>query len=164
MKSEKPKFELAIDTRLIYQCLTTAKEGDTITYQQLGEAVSRKVVGADYHLQSALRRAKRDDDMIFDNIMGVGYRRMTEAEIVSSSDNDLSRIRRGAKRSTEKLFKVKEYEKLSPELKIKHGVNASIFGALSGALTKSGIAAIENAVRASGREIPVNETLRLFQK
>lgn len=164
MKSEKPKFELAIDTRLIYQRLIQTPEGETVTYAQLGEAVSREVHGADYHLQSSVRRAARDDDMIFDNVRGVGYRRMTAAEIVAASDNDISRLRRGAKRSTEKLFKVKNFDALSSEQKVKHAVSASVFGAIAASLTKKGILAVESAVKTVGREIPVNETLRLFQK
>jgi hypothetical protein len=164
MKSEKPKFELAIDTRLLYQRLVQVQEGETVSYEQLGESVSRKLSGADYHLQSAIRRARRDDDMIFDNIMGVGYRRMTPSEIVASSDNDVSRLRRHAKRSTEKLFKVKDFSRLTNEEKLKHATSASVFGAIAASLTKKGITAVEGAVKMAGHEIPVAETLKLFAR
>jgi len=164
MKSTKPKFEISIDTRLIYQRLIQTPEGGTVTYAELGEAVSRKVVGADSHLQSAIRRARRDDDMIFDNVMGVGYRRLTPSEIVASSDNDISGVRRKAKKSTEKLFKVTNFEVLTTEEKLKHATNASVFGAIAASLTKKGLAAVEGAVRSVGHEIPVAETLKMFQR
>lgn len=164
MKSEKPKFELAIDTRLIYQRLTQVEEGELVSYAQLGETVSRTLAGADYHVQSALRRAARDDNMLFDNVMGVGYRRMTPSEIVAASDNDVSGIRKKAKRATEKLFKVGDFSKLTTEEKLKHATSASVFGAIAASLTKKGIASVEGAVRTHGHEIPVAETLRLFAK
>lgn len=158
----KPNFEIAIDTRLIYQRLVQVKEGQQITYTELSSTVSRSVAGNCPNLQSALRRARRDDDMVFDNIRGVGYRRLTASEIVASSQNDISGLRRRAKRSTEKLFKVKDFSSLTNDEKLKHATSASIFGAITASLTKKGVGAVEKAVKATGHEIPVAETLRLF--
>lgn len=39
----KPNFELSIDTRLIYQALIQKAEGETATYDEIGNAVSRKI-------------------------------------------------------------------------------------------------------------------------
>jgi hypothetical protein len=160
----KPKFEIAIDTRLLYQRLTQAEVGQTVTYEELSAEVSRPITGDDHNLQSALRRAFRDDGMVFSNIMRVGYTRLTDADIVKTSDADIGKLRRASKRAAERLFSVKEFDALPNELKLKHATSASVFGAIAASLKKKGIAQVEAAVRDVGKELPVAETLRLFSK
>lgn len=115
-------------------------------------------------MQGALRRAFRDDDMVFDNIRGVGYRRLTHAEIIAASENDIHSLRRRSKKATGKLFKVNNLDALTNDERIKMGTAASIFGAISAAVTKKGIEAVSSAVRSVGHEIPVAETLKLFAR
>lgn len=164
MTNRKPRFEIHVDTRLLYQALTEVPVGGTITYAQLSAVISREVEGRNYNLQSALRMARRDNNILFDNILGVGYRRMTDAEIVADSANDISTIRRRAKRSAEKLFKVSDFDSLTADEKVKHATSASVFSAVAQSLSAKGLNAIEGAVKAVGKEIPVAETLRLFAK
>jgi hypothetical protein len=160
----RPSFEVHIDTRLLYQRLVASQIGETVTYADLSETISREVVGADSNLQSALRRAFRDDNMVFSNIAKIGYKRLDDGEIVKSSSNDVSGLRRKAKKSSERLFKVKDYAGLSDAARISHATNASIFGAVSAFLTPRGIKAVQSGVTARGAELPVAETIKLFSK
>lgn len=162
--SKRPRFEIGIDTGILYNLLIATPVGGTVTYEQMTAAISRPVHGNTSNLQSAIRRAFAQDGMVFDNISRVGYRRLTDAEIVEASKTDRTSLRRRAKRAGRKLFAVSDYNALPPADKVTHATSASIFGAVASALKVSGIAAVENAVKAAGKEIPVAETLRLFGK
>lgn len=157
----RPNFEISADTRLLYQRLIEAGIGNTVTYADLSAAISRPVQGADPNLQSALRRAFREDGMVFDCVRKIGYRRLNDAEIVRSSGNDVSRLRRLTKRKARKLFTA-DFDKLSNEERIAHNTNASVFGAVAVALSKRSVEAVSKAVSSAGKELPVADTLRLF--
>lgn len=159
--TKKPDFERSIDTRLLLQRLVETKQSEVVPYTELSEAISRPVSGGTSNLQSALRIAFNDYGMVFSPIRGVGYRRLTDGEIVEASGNDVTRIRRASKRAARKLFQ-SEFSRLSNEDKIKHNTHASIFGAVSAAISKKTVTAIEKAVTKAGRELPVAETLKLF--
>ena len=160
----RPTFEVHVDTRLLYQRLTAVKVGETVNYKELSDVISRPIAGEDSNLQSALRRAFRDDNIVFSNIPKVGYKRLNDREIVASSSNDLSSLRRKAKRGAMKLSKVESYSDLSDQEKVSHGVSASIFGAIAAFLTPKGIKSVESGVTVKGNELPVAETIKLFSK
>jgi hypothetical protein len=163
MTSTKPRFEIHADTRLIYQRLIETKPGETVTYADLSATISRPVTGNCYNLQSAIRMARRDDAIYFDNVSKVGYRRMTATDIVSSGPDDIGRVRRIAKRSVEKQLSAPA-EDLTPESRRVQLGTLGVFGALTQFTTKKAIALVEDAAGKAGKEIPVAETLRLFAK
>lgn len=160
----RPTFEVHVDTRLLHQALVAVQPGETITYETLAAAVGRDVEGADSNLQSALRRALRDEGFVFSNIAKVGYQRLTDEQIVTNSPNDLVHIRRKAKRASEKLFKVADLAKLPTQKQSAFNTSASLFGAIAAFLTPRGIKAVEAGVTVKGGELPVAETVRLFMK
>jgi len=116
----KPNFEAAMETRLLYQTLKQTEPGKDITYAALSRVVGYPVTGADGHLQSALHACLSRDGMVFDNIRGEGYRRLTDAQIVASSSRDAEIIRRRARRAAKKLGSVRDFSHLTGEQKIEH--------------------------------------------
>lgn len=161
--TSKPRFEIHADTRLLYQRLVEVPAGETITYSDLSAVISRKVDGSDYNLQSAIRIARRDDHIYFDNISKVGYRRMTPDDIAESGVNDISRMRRAAKRAIVKQMSV-ETKDLSDDARRKHLSTLALFGTLEQFTTKKAVTLVTDAVASAGKEIPIAETLRLFSK
>lgn len=160
--SKKPAFELSADTRFLYEILSNTRPGEQVTYQQLGAAVARPIVGGDPHLQSALARTFRDDGAVFDNIRGIGYRRLTDAEIVQVSARDLDRLRRRSRRYAEKLTKVEHFEALPQQRRVEHNARLSIFSAIVSLTKARATKRVEDLVTVTGRELPFAETLAAF--
>lgn len=159
--TSKPRFEIHVDTRLLYQRIIETPIGGTVTYADLGAAISRTVTGADYNLQSALRMARRDDGAYFDNIHGVGYRRMTADDIASSGINDVTRMRRMSRRAVEKQMSIKTND-LAPDRRKVQLATLALLGAVTQFTSRKAISAASGAVEKAGREIPLADTLRLF--
>ncbi|MGL4489182.1 MAG: hypothetical protein ACRCU5_07050 [Rhizobiaceae bacterium] len=162
--AKKPKFEISADTRLLYQRLAQVEPGQTISYEELSAAISRKVTGGDGHLQVAIKKCRNEDDIVFENIRGNGYRRMLDEDIVDSGSQYPSRIRRVAKREIQKQSKVKDFSALSNERKIKHGLTMALAAAHHHMSGKKSVTMIGEAVKTAGHEIPIAETLKLFGK
>jgi hypothetical protein len=162
--AKRPTFETSVDTRLLYQHLLTIKPGDTVTYAKLSEIISRPVVGSTPQLQSAIRRALREDGLVFGNISKVGYKHLLDPEIVDAAGNDVSTIRRRAKRSVGKLLKVQDFTTLDKEHQVKHSTAASIFGFIHAFLAPKAIKSIRGGVEAAGKELPIAETIKMFSK
>lgn len=111
----KPNFEISADTRLLYQVLARVQPGQTVSYARLSEAVGYAVSGSTTHLQSALRMATTNDEAVFDNIRGEGYRRLTDEEIISAATRDTDSLRRKARRAARKLATVSDFSAMPPE-------------------------------------------------
>ena len=160
----RPTFEISIDTKLLYDELIASKAGDVVTYQQLGKAVSRVVTGGDPYLQSALHRAFKNDDAVFDNVRSVGYRRLTDAEIVKLSTKDTDTIRRRSRRAGEKLTKVVDFSALPLQQRIEHNARLSIFSAIAAMTKPSSVKKIETHAAVVDKQLALAETLEAFKR
>ncbi len=164
MTDRKSQFEMSIDTRTLYDLLIKANVGDTVTFTAMSEALGRPVQGSEPSLQSALRHAFNQDECAFGNVRTVGYRRLTDAEIVGSGEIETSLIRRRAKKAGKRLSYVENYDKMTPDEKIKHNSYMSIFSALSQITKTSAIKKIEGAVAKHGESLPLAKTLEAFKQ
>lgn len=160
----RPTFELSIDTKLLYERLIAAAPGETVTYAQLGKEVSRTLNGGDPYLQSALARAFKADDAVFDNVRGVGYRRLNDTEIVKLSNRDTDLIRRRSRKAADKLTKVQDFTSLPQQQRVEHNARLSIFAAIASMTKSSSVKKIEAAATAAGRELPFAETIAAFSR
>lgn len=160
----QPNFEIAIDTRLLYQRLKEVAVGSDVTYPDLSKVVSRAVRGADSHLQAAIRMCQTNDRIVFDNIRGVGYRRLNDEQIIDSATRDTDALRRRSRRAAKKLTMVNDFAALPSEKRIEHNARLSLFSAIA-AMTKSGgVEAIRNEVKSAGGELPFAKTLAAFRQ
>lgn len=164
MTNPKPNFEINADTALLLQYLRKVSIGGNVTYVQLAEVISKKepLEGSNSQLQSALRKCAKDG-IHFDNIRGVGYRRMNDGEIVLASDRDVKRAHRAAKRHMKRLGSA-DYEKLTSEEKTKFNINATVLGAVNQFTGKKSINEIEKKVIEVGSRLPIAQTLEAFSK
>lgn len=162
--AKKPRFEIATDTRLLYAALVAVKPGEEITYAALSKDMGRPIGGGDPYLQSALRRAFAMDGAVFDNVRGVGYRRLQDPEIVASSIGDTDTLRRRAKRAARKLGAVTNYTDLPADTKVEYNARLSVFGAIAAMTSQKAIEGVKESVGASGRELPFAKTLEAFRR
>jgi hypothetical protein len=151
-------FEMSPDTRFLRQKLRALGQGVEVSYADLGKEIGKEVGGGFPALQSAVRGLLKEG-YVFSPIRGVGLRRLTDAEIVSASDGDITSLRRRAKRAAKKLSSV-EYQKLTPAQQLAHTAKTSIMGAVASMTTDRAVNAIEKVAGGKAGELPIRETMK----
>ncbi len=161
-----PAFELTIEVKLLTQFLKTIEDRDSreFTYAEASEITGSEVVGGTSTMQSALHRALKNHGLVFANIRGVGYRLLNDEEIVKSSFHDARAIGRKARRSGERLTKVRDYNSLGAQEKLEHNARLSVFSAMATMTKTKTLEKIELAVGVVNRELPFAETLAAFNR
>jgi hypothetical protein len=160
----KPNFETAMETKLLAKRLLQAAPGGTVSYADLSREVGYAVTGADSHLQSALRQCLSQENAVFDNIRGEGYRRLTDEEIVSASSRDAERLRRGARRAIVKLSSVKDFSAMPPEKRLEHNARLSLFAVMRAMAKESAVKTITPHVQVANNQLPLAKTLEAFMR
>lgn len=159
----KPNFEISVDTRLLYQELKKIKTGEDISYEVLSKAVGYQLEGANSHLQSAIRMAFTNDGMVFDNIRGTGYRRLTDEEIIDAATRDTDSLRRKSRKSAKRLASVSNFASMAPEKRIEHNARLSLFAAITNMTKPSAYEQLRENVTSFGTELPFAKTLEAFK-
>ena len=159
----KPNFEIAVDTRLLHQALSKVRPGEEISYAKLSEVVGYKVDGANTNLQSAIRRCFSNDEIVFDNIRGTGYRRLTDEEIISAATRDTDALRRKSRKAAKKLAVVTTVNEMAPEKRIEHNARLSLFAAITAMTKPKAIEQLKSNVSSFGTELPFAKTLEAFR-
>lgn len=160
----RPSFELSVDTRFLYERLVRTPVGATVTYRELGDEIGRAVDGSDGNLASALRRAFQIDGLVFANVPKLGYRRLTDAEIVKSATRDVEAVRRRARRAGKKLTKVQDFSAMTQQERTEHNAHLSIFAAITQMTKPNAVRVVESRVASTGRELPFAETIEAFRR
>lgn len=162
MENGKTLFELSIDTRTLYDLLAKADHNQTVTYTEMTDLLGRHVEGGDPNLQSALRRVENLDGIVFGNVLGVGYKRLSDIEIVQTSEREITAIRRRAKRAGRRVTRIADFDSLPNEVKVRHNAALSLFGALNIMTKPKQVKKLESAVAAAAKELPLGRTLEVF--
>lgn len=160
MSDKKTIPNWSVDASMLYDRLKKAAIGETVTYADLSAIIGRNVQGSARHLvYSAINKALREDHMVFEAVMGVGYRRLDDVEIVNCSDNAFVRVRRMARRQSAKLTSVSNFAALPNELKIKHNTNISMLGALTHLIRPASVKRLESHVMEAATVLPSAKVL-----
>lgn len=153
------------DTRLVFDRMKEAAVGDTITYSELSGIIGRDVQGPGYSIVgSARRRLKRELNMIFDAVTNVGYKRLSDSEIVATSPRYMDSIRRKARAGAQTLTSVTNYDNLTAAQKSQHQAGVSVFGAIAAVTNAKAFERVEKAVAQSQSVLPLAKTLEVFAK
>lgn len=156
--------EKSADMRLLEQMLLETPVGATITYSTLRKAFpDRSWTGKDRgFLLRALRNVCRDEAAVFDNVVGVGYRRADDVAKANGTTLGISRARRIMKRHVvERAAAIENIAALPQAVRTVAIVNASIGAALAFATTATTL----KKLGASGdgtKVLPPVETLRFL--
>jgi len=155
--------ELSIDSRTLYEKLIEVPEGETITYPDLSQTINRDVQSVAYgNLHTARRMAQKDNQITFGTVRGVGLKRLSQEETVSTSEHFIKRIRRTARNGIRQVSSISDFDAMPNEARVKHNTAMSVLGAMY-AFTKPGsIKRIENRVQQVQKELPIGKTLEAF--
>ena len=156
-----PTFQMSADARLLMQHMQTATVGQTVTYAELTAVISSKVTGATGALQTALRRLSKDKDMVFGSIRGVGFKRLSSAEIVDAGAQAIDSVRRKSRRAVEKQMKA-DFSKLDRDHQGRFSAQVSVLGAVAMKTRTTEISRIAKAITPDQKELSIAATLKMF--
>lgn len=154
--------QASAETESLIRFLTEAKEGEIITYQAMKEACKADVQEHPTHLQTA-RRTLQKQRIAFGTIVGIGIKRLSDAEIPDEAREKQDRARRAAKKGLQ-ILNCADLAKLDPETKVKAITTRTILGFMAGAGNRKTINLTEQAARASNGEMKVGKIEDLFGK
>lgn len=157
-------FDRAIETQAAIDLMEPIKRDEIATYDALREAMGCDPQhGGRSNVNSARRYLQRENGMVFVAVPNVGYKRLTDAAIVESSPEALTKSRRASRRAAHRLTCV-EFDDLSKDHKIAHQVHLSLFGAIQAIAKADSAKKLTVHVRDSMRSLPLNQTLDCFRK
>lgn len=155
-------FEKSNDTKILESVLSEAKVGDLITYEELSKAIGRDVRQfALPSLRSARQGVQNSKQIVFGVEVNVGLRRLNDDQIVDSTEQDRSRMKRAANRAIKKLTVV-DFDGLNAEKKRQHVVASAQIGAIAMFASKSTTKKISSKVDDSKTTLAIGETLKMF--
>lgn len=162
--SKRSLFERAIETQAAIEVMSSIQRGEIATYLALEKAMAcSPQKGGRSNVNSARRYLQREHGMVFVAVFNVGYKRLTDTEIVKSSPEALTKSRRASRRAAHRLTCV-EYDDLSKEDKVAHQVHLSLFGAIQVLSKADATKKLTARVTETMRSLPLNQTLEAFKK
>lgn len=163
MKGSKCLFELSVDARLLADRLRSVEPSCDVSYAELSEIIGRDVQrSARSVLASARKFVVREDSIVFGVVLNVGLRRLTDAEIVDTSDRASRHINRAAGKAISLITRAR-YEVLDRAHQIRHNAAISTFGAIAVFSSHPGRKKVEVVVAQNNAPLPLAGTVRLFQ-
>ena len=160
----KTLFDRAIETQAAIDLMRPIDRGETATYGDLEKAMGcNPQAGGRSNVNSARRYLQREHGMVFVAVPNVGYKRLTDTEIVKSSPEALTKSRRASRRVAHRLTCV-EYDDLSKDDKVAHQVHLSLFAAIQAISKADAAKKLTVRVQETMRSLPLNATLEAFKK
>ena len=152
---------LSIETSMVIALMKKAEIGETIPYDKIFEACGKnpQTTGRGY-VQTARTRLLNDDGIVFGCVREVGYKRLSDDEIVDLPEIDRKKIHRTVNRGAKKLTGINDYESLSASDKLKHNVGATMYGLLSRVSKKKTINRLMDTVKTNNSPIPSADVLK----
>ncbi len=163
-ENRKTLFDRVIETQKAIDVMQPTVRGEIATYAVLEKEMGcNPQAGGRSNVNSARRYLQREHGMVFAAVSNVGYKCLTDAEIVKSSPEALTKSRRASRRAAQRLTCV-EYDKLSKENKVAHQVHLSLFGAIQAISKADAAKKLTTHVQETMRSLPLNQTLEAFKK
>jgi hypothetical protein len=165
MVEKKSIAEISIDTRLLYNRISSAKPGEIITYAELSEIIGKRVQapGAGYgYLRTAIKRALSNDGLVFSAVRNEGIKRLTDEENAQSTGSQaINKIRRLSGVAIKKVTSV-DFAGLSNDAKTKHNMSLSVLGLFNAFSKPRKVKKIERKFAAG--ILSINKTIDLFNQ
>ena len=160
-----PLYQRAWETDSLYDRIKAMQVGDVVTYAELESIVNIGVQqgrGKGY-LRTAVKAALNEDRMVVDVVRNVGITRLSDEQIVKSAPSFREKLQRASNRAIKRMtLGVRNYDGLANEMKIKHNLYVSQFGALRAMSSKSTSKKIECRVEAKQKQIDLQTTVDAF--
>lgn len=156
-----PIFQMSADARLITQHLQKIEVGQTVTYAALSALVSHPVDATTGALRTALNRVLKDQGFVFACIIGVGFKRLSDAEIVAEGSHAAEAVRRKARRSVERQLKA-DFSSLSRDQQARFTAQVSVLASIAFMAGERQLDKIAACATPQVKEIPISATLAMF--
>jgi hypothetical protein len=141
-----------------------SEPGQMVTYHELATLIGEDVQsgrGAGY-LKTARNRIQSELPGFYLSVVrGVGIKRITQEEAVVVASSAVHSVRRKSSRALKTLANI-DFDSLSGEGKVRHGVAVSCLGAVKLFTKPASQKRIEQGVRASSKGMEIGDTLKLF--
>lgn len=142
------------ETQQLYELMRECAPGEIVAYAEMSECIKRDVMTCRHFIASARRQLKRIDGIVFAPVKNEGFIRLRDSEIVHRDAFHTKKIRRAAKRGAEELACVNDFATLTNEDMLRHQSAMSAFGAISQALSPSGLKKLRGAVQVANNQLP----------
>lgn len=153
MNDETPLFRQSSDSAALIRFLSDIPVGGMATYDQLSAEIGRDIHLFWHVLETARNRLVIDKRIVFDVVLMIGLRRLSDDEIVDLSDRARDKSRRHARRVARKLVCV-NYDQLSREKQTKHNAALSLFAAMTELVSSGSQKRLEAKVEQQGTQLP----------
>lgn len=114
----------------ISEIMGKMQPGDIIEYKELSSFVGFDVTKDRGPLYTAMKLLKRERKMVFDVVIGKGFTRLADSDIVATHDRTIRRIRRTAKRGA-RTVACANYDALSREDQTKFNMSLTTLGTIA---------------------------------
>lgn len=156
---------MSYDTRLLVEKLSSVKEGETVSYDDLDKAIGRDVRNGAYCLLLSARRiVRRDSGIVFETIRNVGLKRSDNAGIVNNIISTTPRKIRSLIGQQAKNLACVNGENLEEPIRIKRDMSLAFLGMVDLMTKPSKLEKLEAKIAESPQhKLPTNEMLALFK-
>ena len=162
-KKEKTIGQISIDAQLLYERLVKAEVEEFISYSELSQIIGRNVqTDARCMLNTARRKAHRENKIIFGVVFGKGLKRAKDEEIAMSGTASIRKISREARRRLKIITCVQDFDSLSDAAKLRHNTDAALLNCFQGMTQNNNIKKLEAKVSEVGNKLPLVKTLEAF--
>ena len=158
-------FKITHETAMLVKHLESMAVGDVATYDELNAIVYGNVQCRDRgHLQAARKILQRERNILFGTVKNTGIKRLSDAEVVAEGSRGVSVIRSAARRFSNRITCIQDFDKLPSDMQAKHNASLSIFGAMQ-LFTKPGkVQQVEASAMAANSRLAIGQTMEIFQK
>lgn len=144
---------MSLDVKTIHDLMADTKVGSVVTYDDITAAIGRDARHNRGAMHSAMRILKNSKRMVFGCVPKVGYKRLSDEEIIDSGDDCIARIRRLSRRGAKTLACV-EFDALSPQDKLRHNAKMTVLALTQESTTHTAVKRIEQAVSDANAALP----------
>jgi len=156
--------ELSLDTQTVERILLSVEVGSVVTYAILSESIGRNVQEDARHImESARRRVLRSHQMVFEPVIDVGLKRLDDVGIVSLGPSVVGRIHNLAKRGSQKLSSVQDFDALPNELKIELSTRRAQLGVMRHMSTEKVTKKLSGAISEPTKAMPLRQSLEAMK-
>lgn len=159
-EAPRPIFRVVAEADAVHRMLVATPVGAVCSFAAIGAALGKRVDGSTGAVQKALQRARDDNGMEFGSVVGIGYKRLSDAEIVETTARDIERHHRAAQRAAKRLTNVADFAALPPEAQARHNAALGVFAVIGAATTASAVRALEEASAKAKKGLPMSDTLK----
>lgn len=158
----KSTTENEADVSALVACLQRTAIGDTVTKQQLSDAIGRSIEPRRYLLERAKTVLEREQGIVFASVRGVGYRRLPIDAVHTVGRRTRRSIRRKAGRSMAAMSSAaKHANDLPNDTSIAIGQEISVLGYLRAAAKDSLVSKAADSI-ATGTPEPIAKMAERF--